>query len=410
MSRLFSELNNIWDGPKKTMIVDCGPGLSYDEIPIDMENADNDIISCTLNISSPVYSRNNQQFSATYTIKFERFPVVEPAHSAIWENRFTLSLMYHNRFETQSESKDWLESIKEKIRKTVHAIQKKSPVYLENPEITHTFSELVSGVRQIHDAQLNKYSEILQEIETRRINSESELRERRLYLETTFRQREKDIQKQLAELDRASHKSERRRLFDIVTNEDNTYYRKTSISRENLRQRYYVAIVGSVLGIFLSITSIFTVREISVASIAHDANPLALQYLIIKSVFAGIGAAASFIYVATWIKSYVNSDIEHAREVDKFNADMIRASWAIETILEVQQEYSTTVPDSLVTSMVNNLFAPKSVGPKNDEAALALKALLGFSGKASFGPEGARVEIDKKDARRLSDGAEDAKK
>ncbi|MDG6094991.1 hypothetical protein LOC54_07700 [Acetobacter sp. AN02] len=124
-----------------------------------------------------------------------------------------------------------------------------------------------------------------------------------------------------------------------------------------------------------------------------------------KSILSGVLATASFAFSVSWIKSFYERDVEHTREAERLNADMIRANWAIETILEVQEEYKKDVSSELISSITKNLFEEPGKPANRDDAALALKALLGFTVSAKFGTDGTTVEINKKEARKLSEAS-----
>ena len=102
------------------------------------------------------------------------------------------------------------------------------------------------------------------------------------------------------------------------------------------------------------------------------------------------------------MRGFYASDIEAAREVNRFNLDLARASWVIETVLEVQHEKKGEVPQAWIDGVTNGLFDDKSTNTEMDDRAQALKSLLAFTAGASFGPEGPRVELNRSGARKLS--------
>lgn len=404
--RIFENLQEIWKEAETSIIARCGPGVVVTELDEFVEPNKYNIISVDLIISRIYQSHGYSHSTTAYSICYERFANTKEETYSLWNNFFKINLISPDH---DNDFTNWVAAHKDEFISTIESIQKFTPEYDDGSNKSQSFDELLSATKQIFIQQMDRVEKSSRLLDEQRKSLELEFQERRRSQEEAFARKEQELDRKLTELDRSSHKSERRRLFDIVTNQKSQIIRKDSVSFDNKVGRLCVVVIGLLCALILSYISFYAIHEISSLSSLKDSNPIALQYLILKSIFSGLGAAGSFAYVASWIKSNVNKDIEYAQQVNGFNADMVRASWAIETILEVQQEYNTTVPDMLITGMVNNLFSSKSQKPKDDEAALALKALLGFSGKASFGPEGARFEVDKKDARRISDGAEGEK-
>ena len=97
------------------------------------------------------------------------------------------------------------------------------------------------------------------------------------------------------------------------------------------------------------------------------------------------------------------TEISHQREIDQFKHDLVRASWVIETILEVEREYQGTVPDEWIQGVTKGLFEhqPKSLS-NLDDGAQALRALMGVTASASFGPDGPKFDINRKGAKKLA--------
>lgn len=404
--RIFENLQEIWKEAETSIIASCGPGVVVTELDEFAKLNKYNVISVTLSIQREFRVHNINHKTIAYNICYERFKNSAEETYSLWNNFFKIDLVGQKN---DSEFMKWVAAHKDKFISTIESIQKFTPEYDDGSNKSQSFDELLSATKQIYIQQMDRVEKSSRLLDEQRKSFEFEFQDRRRSQEIAFARKEQELDRKLKELDRSSHKSERRRLFDIVTKQNSNIIMQNSVSPGNAFSRFFVVFIGLLCALILSYISFYAIKEISSISSSKDANPIALQYLILKSIFSGLGAAGSFAYVASWIKSNVNKDIEYAQQVNGFNADMVRASWAIETILEVQQEYNTTVPDMLITGMVNNLFSSKSQKPKDDEAALALKALLGFSGKASFGPEGARFEVDKKDARRISDGAEGEK-
>lgn len=130
-------------------------------------------------------------------------------------------------------------------------------------------------------------------------------------------------------------------------------------------------------------------------------------YLILKSIMTGIVAIGSFSYAASWIKRYYDEDVALAREMQLLNADVARATWVIEAIHEVKHEAKGELPKEWIDAVTRNLFTNTNQRSSMDDGAMALRALMGFTANASFGPDGPKFEINRKGAKGLANADED---
>ncbi len=141
----------------------------------------------------------------------------------------------------------------------------------------------------------------------------------------------------------------------------------------------------------------------SFAALSADSTHTAIDWILLsRGIIGSVVAVGAAVYAAGWLKSFFEADAKAARDLQRFNYDLSRASWIIETVLEVQYEKKGEVPREWIEGVTHGLFDRAQPGGAPDEGAQALGALLGFAGSASFGPEGARIDVGRSGARRLS--------
>lgn len=233
------------------------------------------------------------------------------------------------------------------------------------------------------------------------------------------------------QLERQSHMAERRKLSATLMNKMKQSGRDRPLSRIHARfsgLNVFLACVFLGLGAgYLSYLGIQThdrysdiianliseLREVNtpdetaslIEQIRNDSF-ITSWYLIVRSVLASFVSIGAFSYAATWMKRYYDEDIASAREQERFEADISRASWVIEAIHEVKHEAKGELPSEWVQAVTRNLFADRN-SEVLDERSQALKALMGFTANASFGgPNGAQFDIGKKGAKDLSKAGE----
>ncbi|MAK56888.1 MAG: hypothetical protein CML17_13780 [Pusillimonas sp.] len=125
-------------------------------------------------------------------------------------------------------------------------------------------------------------------------------------------------------------------------------------------------------------------------------------FLILKSVLSGIVTVGFFTYSAAWLKKYYDEDVALAREMQRLNADVARATWVIEAIHEVRHEGKGEVPKEWIDAVTRNLFSGNGDRKNLGDGAMAIRALMGFTANASFGPDGPKFEIGRKGAKELA--------
>ncbi|MEM8796436.1 MAG: hypothetical protein AAGE61_12785 [Pseudomonadota bacterium] len=268
--------------------------------------------------------------------------------------------------------------------------------------------------------------------------SVAEIEKKRAELELDFHEKEKEralahqvaldkIAQERDELSLQSHMSERRALMRQMTDNTAAEARKSMAPRGAIYSRwgvFFVAITLAVMAGYLSLASIVQlgVSEELVAKlqefVVEGGDREAIKgiinqslgptnwYLIGRGILSSLAALGALVYAAAWLRGFYNAEMSAAREIDRFNYDLTRASWIIETVLEVQHEKKGTVPEAWINGVTKNLFEGSSVVTPEDQGTKALRALLGYSAAASFGPDGPKFELKQRNARKLAKDAD----
>lgn len=113
---------------------------------------------------------------------------------------------------------------------------------------------------------------------------------------------------------------------------------------------------------------------------------------------AGVGFA---VYAINWIRRIYADDVRAEREYEKFGHDIDRASYVIETILEVSDKERVVIPDVWVEGVCKNLFSTEGRESHDRDDLNAMALLINAISGAKIGPDGTEVTIDRKGARRL---------
>ena len=290
----------------------------------------------------------------------------------------------------------------------------------EDADILH---QLMSGFSSQHRQMMDGLNNSFKKLENRRREIDDEIEQKETNRREEHAKALSDLETERAELRLQSHMSERREIYRALTSQAASEVRRSIAPRGAMYARWAVfftsLLIASASGAFaytsllqLGITDDAILRIVRLIDGGTDVTAITDSisqqlaftdwYLIGRTVLSSLVSISSLVYAASWMRGFYASDIEAAREVNRFNLDLARASWVIETVLEVQHEKKGEVPQAWIDGVTNGLFDDKSTNTEMDDRAQALKSLLAFTAGASFGPEGPRVELNRSGARKLA--------
>ena len=300
-----------------------------------------------------------------------------------------------------------------------------APPSAGNADDENVLEELLRGISATHRQMLGSLEKSLQANISRRAELEKEAEEKE---EARRVDHEKSLQALADDRDHLqlqSYRSERRKIMQGLTNAEVLNQRRNLAPTGLTRARwavFWAAILLGLVSFFISYQSLAqlgagerTTQSIVdalpenadaslVAGTVKEALGTTNWYLIIRSIFSSLVGIGALAYAASWLRTFYDGEVAASRAIDQYNYDLIRASWIIETVLEVREEHDSVVPDRWIEGVTRGLFADSGSQTTTDESVQALKALLGFTASASFGPEGPKVELNQKGAKKLSNG------
>ncbi|MFH1157583.1 MAG: hypothetical protein V1721_01670 [Pseudomonadota bacterium] len=89
------------------------------------------------------------------------------------------------------------------------------------------------------------------------------------------------------------------------------------------------------------------------------------------------------------------------RDFERYAYDINRASWAIETIMDITKNEGKLPPQTWIEAVCNNLFQ-RDEKDNNDREVSPIESILSASARLEYGPEGTKFEIDKGGVKKLS--------
>ena len=244
---------------------------------------------------------------------------------------------------------------------------------------------------------VDKKTELEDEYRKLKQSVEAELAEERLAIS----EREAEVKRQLEDINNREARFARRSLQTDMKKKLADRAKEFRLSRgtQNLRWPVYL-IVSVLLGLFFS-GYIYYGRSFE----AGDATAWSAGFVL--KLARQLFFTASFITTAVFLLRWTNHwFFQHAQEEfrhKRFELDLERASWLIETAMEWQTEYKTPIPESLLASLSHDLFerGPEKRDVKHPAEQLAL-AIFGASASAKINlPGGGELVLDRKGVEKL---------
>lgn len=275
---------------------------------------------------------------------------------------------------------------------------------LKPPEVSDfmeaQFSQLSALVTKMasqfddRQAKLDKYRADLEQKHIDKISAlEKEHQER---LEALAGER-KELEKLRLDLDDRDNVHVRRELRGKITEEVQQRLESPSRYGRGGSTQWLVVFLSLGASAILYWLAYTSQLEINAGSV----DPNAFWFSLAKAVLAGIAATGFVAYAIAWVRKIHLDNAEAAQSLERYALDIDRASWAIETIIEMSKKDGAEIPTAWVEGVCEGLFSSK--GRSDDVTALhALGALMDVAGGAEIGTNGTKISLNRRGTKALA--------
>lgn len=263
-----------------------------------------------------------------------------------------------------------------------------------------TYKKLISGLKEERESLIaehnqrlmmlekehnEKETKLIAETNKHKIELTNELNKKR----TTLENERHALSARSKKLDDREHMHVRRELRDQISKEYKARKQESVVSSNasNLGIMVFVltflfGIVGIVYGAysFTDMGNSFSWKNIAVA---------------IRSSLSFIVGVSFIGFSINWLRRLYLDEVQTKREYEAFGDDIDRASYVIETILEVGEKEKVDVPDVWIEGACNNLFTPRDIKGQKQATSNAASLLLDIIAGAKFGPDGAELTVER---------------
>jgi hypothetical protein len=237
-----------------------------------------------------------------------------------------------------------------------------------------------------------------------REQDEAAYRQRETALEAKFARQNDDLETQKAELESRrtelndrEPQHERRRLREHLTERlQSTIAQPSEKTVQRERFSHYLYLMAAT--VFVTLSASLTLFQTP----GTGAGSPAFWMLSIKSLLSGAAGAAFAWAGLSGLKTTAIADRDYEQSIKRYAFDMDRASWVVETILQMNSSEKATVPDEWLENVCRDLFVNKERDSKEHRSLDAFAALFDATAKARIGTNGIEFEVDRKGARKLA--------
>jgi Skp family chaperone for outer membrane proteins len=276
------------------------------------------------------------------------------------------------------------------------------------------------------------HKKMLEDAEDRRVALESDFQKKHTDLEAKAAENRKKIDEHSTQeqkkvlslkselesaqkhLDDRNHMHVRRELRENISNdiEKRVATSLTPKSTQNMNTMIIVfTVFCAVVSAVLAYESIRNFSSLLTYTPDDMSPPIPnIEWLIIatavRSLLTSVITLGFLLYALNWMRRSYTQSIQTSNDLQRYALDINRASWTIETIMEMTSKDGRVLPDKWVEGVCHGLFR----NPENDKSEVtpleAWGALLKVSGKAELGPDGPKMEFSKGQVKKIakSDG------
>ncbi len=157
-------------------------------------------------------------------------------------------------------------------------------------------------------------------------------------------------------------------------------------------------------------TPIETATAVNDAVSSVLANTTTNDYMLWLLALRGValsGVAIGFIvYLLTFIRRNHDEELRYHRELQRYGMDINRASWVIETAMEMTTKEGAQLPEKWVEGACQGLFQSGAKADGEVSSLAALGAVMGLGPEVSVGPSGATLKLPPKAAKKAANDAD----
>ncbi|NEI71023.1 hypothetical protein GR212_15700 [Rhizobium lusitanum] len=138
------------------------------------------------------------------------------------------------------------------------------------------------------------------------------------------------------------------------------------------------------------------------ASSLKTGGPYLLWLLALRAALLSAVTIGFIIYLISTLRKSYDEEVRSHRELQRYGMDINRASWVIETAMEMTTKEGAALPDKWVEGAVRGLFQPSTSNDGEVTSLAALGSLMGLAPNVTISPSGTVIEFPPKATKKAS--------
>ncbi len=126
----------------------------------------------------------------------------------------------------------------------------------------------------------------------------------------------------------------------------------------------------------------------------------------LRTTLAVIASLGFLVYALAWLRRTYDEDVKLNNELQRYALDLNRASWIIETVIEMSSKEGQTPPAKWIDGVTHGMFQSSGNGDESVTPLEALGTLLNVTARAEVGPGGTKLEFDGKNLKKIAKSGE----
>lgn len=289
-------------------------------------------------------------------------------------------------------------------------------------QLHHTMLENAEGLRIRYEEDA---AERRKKFEEQQLLADEEIRKREAESLERINAEKATLDEKIEEFDQSDHMFARRKLREDITNQVQEFIKRPLSSRQSTYKFWlmaglcFVASTGAGALAFESFHSFASLAQATQIIPDPTAGPetmvktqrlpqdtyllwmMALRGAVLSAVCVGFAA-----YLISMLRKSYDSEVHTLHEFQRYGMDINRASWVIETAMEMTTKEGAALPERWIEGACAGLFQADNKKDAEIGSLAALGAVMGLGPEVTVGPAGASFKIPPKGAKKAAKDAE----
>lgn len=281
---------------------------------------------------------------------------------------------------------------------------------LEISKLADLHTEMIEGVNNQRLALEQERDQFRKDAEKQAEEAKAEIDDYSSMERQRIAELEEQIKAKQKAIDDRNHMHVRRQLRESITKDIEKRVADALLPPTTQKLNLVISVVSGVVAMLAGVFAYSSFAGfnslLSTSTASSNGAPIPnLDYLLFTELArGGISSAACIgflIYTISWLRKTYISEVKAAQDLQKYALDINRASWVIETIMEMTTKEGRVLPEKWIEGACHGLFQSSEEHQAEVTPMEAWTALLSGAARVHHGPDGTSLELGRKETKKL---------